>query len=215
MLIAPSILSLDFSNFKEQIEILNDNVSWLHFDVMDGHFVPNLTFGPDILKTFRKSSSLFMDVHLMISNPKNMADAFIKAGADSITFHLEAMRNYEETFELIDYLKSKYIKVGVSIKPNTPVDSLNRILDKIDLVLVMSVEPGFGGQKFIDGSLDKIKYLRDFRELHKLNYVIEVDGGINDKNAHDLKYSGADVIVAGSYVFKGDIVSNIEKLKNA
>ena len=214
MILAPSILSLHYDNFKDEIKLLNENVEYLHFDVMDGHFVPNLTFGPDILKAFRVSSSLFMDVHLMITNPKEMIDRFVNAGADNITFHLEAMSSLEETLDLINYIKSKYIKVGISIKPNTPVEILDELLDKIDMVLIMSVEPGFGGQKFIESSIEKIIYLNNFRLSHGLDFLIEVDGGINEMNAHSLKDFGADVLVAGSYVFKGDITNNIKTLQN-
>jgi len=214
MIIAPSVLSLDYTKFNEQVDILNRNVEWLHFDVMDGHFVPNLTFGPDILNAFRRSSSLFMDCHLMISNPDKYVKDFVKAGADQITFHLEALSSNDEVIYLIDYIKSFYLKVGISIKPNTPWDSLLPFLDKIDTVLVMSVEPGFGGQSFMESANGKIKELKHYRDLHNLKYLIEVDGGINEKTAKSVKNCGCDVIVAGSFIFKGDMINNINILRN-
>lgn len=215
MIIAPSVLSFDYSNFKEDIQIVNNEVSWLHFDVMDGHFVPNLSFGPDILKHFRKNSSLFMDVHLMVDNPLKMSDIFIDAGADGITFHYEVYNSFEGCLSLIEYLKSKYVKVGISIKPGTDVKVLDPLLKHVDLILIMSVEPGFGGQKFMPNSLDKIAYLDQKRKENNYNYLIEVDGGVNDENARALTDAGADVLVAGSFIFKGNIKENIFKLINA
>lgn len=212
MILAPSILSLDYTKFSEQLDVINENCKWIHFDVMDGHFVPNISFGPDIFKAFRVNSSLFMDVHLMVSNPIEIGDMFIKAGADGITFHYEATNDIYECLETIAYFKNKHVKVGISIKPNTNVDVLVPILKYVDLVLVMSVEPGFGGQKFMDSSLDKIKYLVEFRKNNDLNYLIEVDGGINDKNIHKVKEAGCDVVVAGSFIFKGDIEANIKSV---
>ena len=214
MIIAPSVLSFDYANFKEDIDILNNNknVSWLHFDVMDGHFVPNLSFGPDILKHFRRNTSLFLDVHLMVDNPKKMADIFIDAGADGITFHYEVFNDVAACLELINYLKSKFVKVGISIKPNTNVEVLNDLLAHLDTILIMSVEPGFGGQEFMPNSLDKISYLDKQRRENEYKYLIEVDGGVNDKNAHDLINVGTDILVAGSFIFKGDIEANINKL---
>lgn len=210
MLIAPSVLSLDYSKFQEQVNVLNKEVEWLHFDVMDGHFVPNLSFGPDILKAFKKSSDLFMDVHLMVSDPNFFTDVFYKAGASSITFHYEALENEQAIHELIAKIKNLGIKAGLSIKPKTPVEVLKPFLDELDIVLVMSVEPGFGGQSFIESAYSKVE------ELSKLkgerNYLIEVDGGVNDQNASKLNTVGADVLVAGSFVFKGDMVANIASL---
>lgn len=214
MIISPSVLSLHYDEFKKEVEALNENVEWLHFDVMDGHFVPNLTFGPDIFGYFRKNSDLFMDVHLMVTDPSYYSDVFAKKGADLITFHYEALDSLEAINEVIDKIHSYNIKAGISIKPNTNVEVLQPILDKIDLVLVMSVEPGFGGQKFMDSSLDKIKWLSDYKNENNLNYHIEVDGGINDQTAHLVLEKGCDVLVAGSYVFKGDIASNVAKLRN-
>lgn len=216
MILSPSVLSLDYSEFSESVSILNERCSWLHFDVMDGHFVPNLTFGPDILKAFRKSSSLYMDVHLMVTDPKFFTDVFCKAGADGITFHFEALDcDVEKSIELLRYIKSKYVKAGISIKPGTNVEDIKDLLAETDLVLVMSVEPGFGGQAFMPNSLDKIKWLDDYRKENNLNYLIEVDGGVNEHNAYELCDKGCDILVAGSSVFKGDIESNIDKLEHA
>ena len=151
----------------------------------------------------------------MVDNPYEVANSFIMSGADSITFHLEAMKNYEETVKLIEYLRSKYIKVGISIKPNTPTSDLKEYLNMVDLILIMSVEPGFGGQEFIDSSIQKVQVLNNYRKRNNLQYAIEVDGGVNDRVAHELKNVGADIVVAGSYIFKGDIKTNIKKLNNA
>ena len=215
MEVAPSILSLDFSRFKEDLNILNENVNYLHFDVMDGHFVPNISFGPYILEAFRKHSNLILDVHLMISDPVTYSDSFIKAGANFITFHFEAM-NYDinKSIEFINYLHSKSVFAGVSIKPLTNIESIEPLLRYVDLVLIMSVEPGFGGQEFMKDSLDKVRYLKEYRENNKLDFKIEIDGGINDETAVLCKDAGVDILVAGSYVFKGDIKKNILKLQN-
>ncbi len=212
MILAPSILSLDYTKFLEQLSVINDNCKWIHFDVMDGHFVPNISFGPDIFKAFRTNSSLYMDVHLMVSNPKKIGDMFIKAGADGITFHFEAVDNIYDCLDTIAYFKSKHVKVGISIKPDTDVQMLAPVLKYVDLVLVMSVEPGFGGQKFMESALDKIKYLDAYRKYNELSYLIEVDGGINDKNIYKVKEAGCDVAVAGSFIFKGDIEANIKSV---
>ena len=212
MILAPSVLSLDFSQFDYQLSVLNDNCKWIHFDVMDGHFVPNLSFGSDIFKAFRKNSSLFMDVHLMVDNPEYFSQIFIDAGADNITFHFEALNDIDRCLNLLELIKSKYVKAGISIKPNTSVEEIVPLLDKVDMVLVMSVEPGFGGQKFLDSAYDKIAFLKKYREENNLSYLIEVDGGVNSHNAFSIVDKGCDVLVAGSYVFKGDMVSNINSL---
>lgn len=214
MLIAPSVLSFHYDKFKEELDILNKNVEYIHFDVMDGHFVPNLSFGPYILTQFRKNSDLFMDVHLMVDDPAYYSDVFIKAGADGITFHFESFNDIASCVNLINSIKSKYIKVGISIKPNTPVEAIAPLLEMVDLVLVMSVEPGFGGQEFMPNAYEKIKELVDYRNFNRYHYIIQVDGGVNDKNARELIEAGADCLVAGSFIFKGDIENNIHILRN-
>lgn len=209
--VAPSILSIDFTKFAQQIELLNvTKAEWLHFDVMDGHFVDNLTFGPKILNDVKKMSDLFCDVHIMVSNPFRVYKWFERA--DSITFHYEAVENDEEVKELCALISDNGQKSGVSIKPDTAVEVLDNILDSVDMVLIMSVEPGHGGQAFLPSALDKIAYLQDYRQKNKLSYLIEVDGGINAETASLVKAAGADVLVAGSYVFNGDIAGNIESL---
>ena len=149
MIIAPSVLSFHYDKFNEEIEVLNKKAEFLHFDVMDGHFVPNLSFGPEILKAFRRSSNLFMDVHLMVDDPVYFSEVFIKAGADGITFHYESFNDIIKCDRLIDAIHKKYIKVGISVKPGTDIEVIKPLLDRVDIVLVMSVEPGFGGQDFI------------------------------------------------------------------
>lgn len=206
MIIAPSILSMDFSDTKKSILALEESCAkWMHFDVMDGHFVPNLTFGPDILKAMKKSSSLLMDVHVMISDPQKYAPVFAKAGADVYTFHFEALDSIAQAKELIEQIHALGCKAGISIKPNTPVEVLDSLVKEVDLVLVMSVEPGFGGQKFDPSALKKISTLRHWIDERNLNCLIEVDGGINEETGRLCKEAGADVLVAGSYVFGGDI----------
>lgn len=213
--IAPSILSLDFSKFNEQLNILNNNVEYIHFDVMDGHFVPNITFGPSILRTFKDTSNLIMDVHLMIKDPFKYLNDFANAGANIITFHIEAVDNdINKAKNIIDEIHKKNIKAGISIKPNTDVKIIEPLLKDLDLVLIMSVEPGFGGQTFIDSSLEKAKFLKNQKINNNYKYIIEIDGGINDKTAVLCKEAGVELLVAGSYIFKGDILNNINKLKN-
>lgn len=213
MIISPSILSLHYEDFKDQINALNESVEWIHFDVMDGNFVPNISFGPAIFKTFRKYSNLYMDVHLMVNDPGYYTDVFAKAGADGITFHYESYNNQTNCEFLIDKIHGYYLKAGISIRPNTDVEVLYPLLDKVDLVLIMSVEPGFGGQEFIPSSFEKIEKLNNYRKEHNLNYLIQVDGGINDFNAYDVISKGADSLVAGSFIFDGDIKKNVESLR--
>lgn len=215
MIIAPSLLSMDFTKTLTQLdEIKQSHATWLHFDVMDGHFVPNLSFGPDICKQIRLNSDLFMDVHIMVSDPNTFSDVFIEAGADLITFHLEACKNDEEVIQIIDKIHAKNVKVGISIKPSTNINELLPFLDKIDLVLIMSVNPGYGGQSFMLNALDKISLLRNTIDTKHLNVLIEVDGGINHETAQLVLDAGADVLVAGSYIFKNNITETIEKLWN-
>ncbi|MEF9968217.1 MAG: ribulose-phosphate 3-epimerase [Longicatena sp.] len=213
MIIAPSVLSIDFCNLNQQLKEVEDaNAKWIHFDVMDGHFVPNLTFGPDILKAFRKMTDLFLDVHIMVSDPVFFADVFIDAGANMITFHYEACKDKEACIELARSIRSKGCKAGISIKPNTNVESILDIVNEFDLVLVMSVEPGFGGQSFIPEALNKIKKLKDVIVNNHYETLIEVDGGINQETGKLCKESGADVLVAGSYVFKNNIKDAVASL---
>ena len=204
---------MHFDHFNEEMEALNDSVEWIHFDVMDGHFVPNMTFGPGILQTIRRNSDLFMDVHLMVSDPDYYSDVFAKAGADSIVFHYEAYNNIDECIRLIDKIHSMYLKAGISIKPKTPVEKIYPLLDKIDIFLLMSVEPGFGGQSFMEDSLERLEKVAAYRKEKNLDFIIEVDGGVSDRNASKLLSKGADALVAGSFVFNGNIRENVAKLR--
>lgn len=212
--IAPSVLSLDYSKMSEQCADLNQSkANWLHFDVMDGHFVPNLTFGADILKGFKKlCPELIMDVHVMITDPDFYADKFKAAGADVYTFHYEAVENSEKIHALIKKCHDLGLKVGLSVKPKTDVKVLDEFLPELDLVLIMSVEPGFGGQSFMEDMLDKVRYLREVIDRNHYNCVIEIDGGINGETCKKAIDAGVDVLVAGSYVFKGDICERVESL---
>ncbi|MFV0381302.1 MAG: ribulose-phosphate 3-epimerase [Breznakia sp.] len=212
-IVAPSVLSLDYAHVDVSLEVLmQSEAEWIHFDVMDNHFVPNLTFGPDILKGFKKKTKMFMDVHLMVEKPENCYKSFQDAGADMINIHFEAMENIEACRKLLLEIK-KDTKCGVTIKPNTNVRVLAPVLDIVDLVLVMSVEPGFGGQIFMPVALDKIQYLDAYRRDHACSYVIEVDGGIHQETAVLCKQAGVDVLVAGSYIFRGDIIERVKSLR--
>ena len=201
-IISPSVLSADFYNLKDQIKDLNESAAeWIHFDVMDGHFVPNLTFGPDILKTFSSHSNKKMDVHIMVSNPMEVLEYFKDCDIYMMTFHLEAVGD-NTLIPMIKKCRNLGFKVGVSIKPNTPVEMVRSILDLVDLVLIMSVEPGFGGQKFMENSLAKLDWLHEYRIKNNLNYLLEIDGGINEETAKLAVQHHCDVLVAGSYIFK-------------
>ncbi len=211
MKVSPSILACDFSILKEEIDSIVNTSDYLHIDVMDGHFVPNITFGPGLVKDIRKHYDIVFDVHLMISNPIDYIEEFALAGSDIITFHLEANSN---VFDTIKKIKSFNKKVGLSIKPKTKIEEIIPYLNELDLVLVMSVEPGFGGQKFDPSSLEKISLLKKLRNENNFNYEIEVDGGINDQTFSLVKEAGVDVVVAGSYVFNSnDRISKINSLK--
>lgn len=212
MIISPSVLSLHYDEMKKQTEELNaSGAEWMHFDVMDGHFVPNLTFGPDILKGFCRISDLFKDVHLMVTDPVFFADIFIDAGADLITFHQEVLTD-EEIHSLIRHIHERGRKAGISIKPGTGIDTLRPFLGEADLFLIMSVEPGFGGQKFIPSSAEKITDLKNMIRESGSSALIQVDGGINAETAKTACDAGADVLVAGSYVFRDDIGKAVRSL---
>lgn len=213
LVIAPSILSLDYARVSEQLRELDEShAKWMHFDVMDGHFVPNLTFGPDILKGFKKAVDMVMDVHIMVSNPVLFADVFAQAGADVITFHLEAVEDIVACVSLCRHIRSMGVKAGVSVKPNTPVDTLLPYLKEMDVVLIMSVEPGFGGQSFMVETLHKVRALRNEIKRNKLDTRIEIDGGINAETAVQAIEAGCDTLVAGSYVFKQNIAQAVDSL---
>lgn len=212
-IVAPSVLSLEFSQIVTQLKRVEvAGAAWLHYDVMDGVFVPNISFGPGILKQVDKLSDLYMDVHLMIQSPQQYFDAFIESGADSITFHVECFENAEEGLAAVKYLKSKGIGAGITLRPGTDVSAIVPYLKSVDLVLVMSVEPGFGGQAFIPEMLDRIAQLNEMRQLNNYAYRISVDGGINDRTGAQCRAKGADVLVAGSYVFSDDIEKAVASL---
>ena len=213
--ISPSILSADFSNLEKDIKKLETaGADMIHVDVMDGHFVPNITIGPPVIKALRNKTSLPFDVHLMISPVHKYIKDFANAGADIITIHPEATPNLQES---IDEIKSFKKKVGISLNPDTKIDIVEDYLDKVDLILIMSVYPGFGGQKFISEVLEKIKDLKVLKDKKKLNFDIEVDGGINFSNFKSVINAGANVLVSGTTIFKennGDIKKNIDFLKS-
>ncbi len=200
--IAPSILSADFTNLTKELQSVEKaKADYIHVDVMDGHFVPNITIGPFIVEAIRRATSLPLDVHLMISEPERYIEAFAKAGSDILTVHIEATTNLSG---LIKSIKDHGVRAGVSLNPKTPVSAVKEVIKDVDLVLVMSVNPGFGGQSFIDGSLDKIKTIRTMLDKCSSKAELEVDGGIKVGNIGDVANAGADVFVAGSAIFKSD-----------
>ena len=213
--ISPSILSADFSNLEKDIKKLETaGADMIHVDVMDGHFVPNITIGPPVIKALRNKTSLPFDVHLMISPVHKYIKDFANAGADIITIHPEATPNLQKS---IDEIRSFKKKVGISLNPDTKIDIVEDYLDKVDLILIMSVYPGFGGQKFISDVLEKIKSLKNLKDKKKLNFDIEVDGGINFSNFKSVIDAGANILVSGTTIFKennGDIKKNIDFLKS-
>jgi ribulose-phosphate 3-epimerase len=213
--ISPSILSADFSKLGEEILALEKaGADYIHIDVMDGHFVPNITIGPEVIKRLRPITKLTFDVHLMISPVNNFIKDFADAGADIITFHPEATEDVSETINLIKKLGKK---VGISLKPKSQINLIEDHLNEIDLILIMSVEPGFGGQKFMPEVLDKMKKLRNIINEKKLNIDIEIDGGINFNNSKTVKASGANILVSGSTIFKehdGNLKKNIQLLRS-
>ena len=213
--ISPSILSADFSQLGNEIRRLEEGgADLIHVDVMDGHFVPNLTIGPPVIKNLRKYTKLPFDVHLMISPVHEYIKNYAEAGADIITIHPEATKNLKESISLI---KKFGKKVGVSLNPDTEIKTLIDEIEDIDLVLVMSVNPGFGGQKFMPEVLNKIRELRKLKDKNQYKFYIEVDGGINFSNSKIILEAGADILVSGTTIFKennGDIKNNIEKLKS-
>ncbi len=207
MILVPSILSADFGILAEQIKKCeNAGAEWLHIDVMDGHFVPNISFAMPVIKSIRRYTDMFFDVHLMITEPERYINDFIDCGADGVTFHIEATDFPDRCIEMI---RSRGKLAGISINPATPVERIIPYLEKVDMVLVMSVEPGYGGQEYITAVNEKIKYLREIKGDY---FKIEVDGGVRENNIDSVLAAGANVIVAGSAVFNGDIESNIKRL---
>ncbi len=203
-IVSPSILSADFANLEKDIKKIEPYTTWVHIDVMDGHFVPNISIGVPVVKSLRKITKLFLDTHLMIENPIKYIDAFSNAGSDLITFHYEA--TLDKTIETIEKIKENNKKVGISIKPKTTVDKIKDYINLVDLVLIMTVEPGFGGQKFMDDCSKKITEIKKYSKND--NLIIQVDGGINDKTAKICRSLGANCLVAGNYIYNSD---NIEK----
>lgn len=212
-LIAPSVLAADFSNLKKDFDMVNQsNADWFHVDVMDGRFVPNISFGMNIVKTMKGMADKPLDVHLMIVEPDKYLEDFRNAGADVLTVHYEACTHLHRT---LGYIKELGAKAGVAVNPHTPVELLDDVLEMADMVCIMSVNPGFGGQKFIYQTLSKIRRLKDRIIKRNLNTLIEIDGGVGLQNAEEILKAGADILVAGSSVFKSeDPIDTIDRLKN-
>ena len=211
-IIAPSMLACDFGNLNCEIEMVNKSeAKWFHIDVMDGVFVPNISFGTPIMNILKKNAKKTLDVHLMIVNPDNYLENFAELGADILTVHFEACTHLHRTIQRIKGLK---MKAGVALNPHTPISSLKSIIKDLDLVCIMSVNPGFGGQSFIENTYEKVKQLKALINSKGSSTLIEIDGGVTSKNAKKLKVAGADILVAGSFVFKSsDPVNTIKDLK--
>ncbi len=213
-IIAPSLLAADFLNLESEMKRLESvDCEWLHLDVMDGNFVPNQTFGYDLISKLRTHSTKIFDVHLMITNPEKYVENYAQAGADFFTFHIEAMEN-KNILNLINDVKAKGMKVGISIKPNTEVSEIRKYLEYIDMVLVMSVEPGFGGQSFMPDSVCKISELNQLKVENSYDYIIQVDGGINNETSKLVVAAGCNCLVAGSYLFKENMQDKINTLRS-
>jgi ribulose-phosphate 3-epimerase len=212
IIISPSILSADFSKLGEDVERLSKaGAEWVHIDVMDGDFVPNISFGAPIMKSIRNKTDKIFDVHLMVNNPSRFIDDFVSAGAEFITIHYEAEKHIDRA---IQYIKSKGVKVGISLNPGTPTCLIKDLIPSLDMVLIMSVNPGFGGQSFIEYSIDKIKEIKEYSNKYNKDLLIEVDGGVDENNIKRIVEAGANVLVAGSAVFKNnEIEKNIENLR--
>ncbi|MDQ0148900.1 ribulose-phosphate 3-epimerase [Eubacterium multiforme] len=210
--IAPSILSSDFSKLGEEIELLDKGgADYIHIDVMDGAFVPNITLGAPIVKAIRNRTDKVFDVHLMVESPSRYIDDFVDAGADIITIHYEAEKHIDRA---IQYIKSKGVKAGVVLNPGTPTIMIKDLIPKLDMVLIMSVNPGFGGQSFIEYSLDKVREIDEMRKKYNKDLIIEIDGGVGVNNIKKVREAGVDVAVAGSAVYKnGEVLKNISELK--
>lgn len=207
-ILSPSILSADFTILGEELRVIDEAGSeYIHIDVMDGIFVPSISYGMPVIKSIRKATKKVFDVHLMITEPERYINEFVESGADIITFHVEATNDPQK---VIDMIHEKGLKAGISVKPKTPLTEIEPYLESIDMLLIMSVEPGFGGQAYIEGSTEKIKAAREMVNAHGLNTDIQVDGGINLKNLPEVLEAGANIIVAGSSVFKGDVEGNVK-----
>ena len=213
--VAPSLLAADKTKLLDEIKLVESlGATYLHWDVMDGVFVPNISYQTSDVEKYAHVHKMVNDVHIMVADPAIEAPMFVGCGADLVTFHIEAVDSIEEANKIIDRLHSLNCKAGISIKPNTGVEAVEPILSKVDLVLVMSVEPGKGGQKFMPMALDKIAKLRDYIDKNRLNCLIEVDGGINDETGNMCRKAGADILVAGSYLFgHDDFIERVRKLR--
>lgn len=211
--IAPSILSADYANFESELKKLEaTGAEYVHIDIMDGHFVPNISFGAGVVASMRPHSKLVFDCHLMVSNPEHHIEDFARAGADIISIHAEATPHIHGALQKI---RAAGVKASVVINPGTPVEVVKNVLNLVDQVLVMTVNPGFGGQAFLPETMDKVRELVILREVNQLDFDIEVDGGIDDETIGIAKEAGANVFVAGSYVFKGDVAHQVQTLKEA